>query len=529
MSAAGTQAPRSTGHCATCRVAPADHEPLRADLVDLDLFRCIVRRAERTPDAIAIAGERRTLNYAEFVARASSIAAAVRDFGAAGENVALALSVEDFPAAAFGVLAAGAAFVPLDASWPDPMLCDALAESGARLLLHDADHARRIESLRAASPATRSVAIESIDLPPAPVLRLDGRTRAAVYFTSGSTGRPKGVSMGHAFLLADSVLQANDACMAPSDRADLLYAPAFSATLMPLIGTLVTGASLHPFDSRAWLHRLPHWLIERSISVSRATTAILRFLCATGMRPTPSLRLLSVTGETLRAADVAAFRRTFAPHVVLRHGYGSSEARTIAHSFFHADDAVDDPVPVAAGLPDREISIVAADGRTLPPGEEGEVVVTARRLADGYLGDAGGRTRFVPLADGRTRLHTGDLGRLDAEGRLFLLGRLDDMVKVRGQRVEPSVVERAIAGVDGVEDAAVLAFARKDGATGLAAFVAARGVDVATLRAALVPILEPAAVPERIEILQTLPKNANGKVDRRRLLADRGLAADQGR
>ncbi len=516
----------STGTAATRGMPPRDFRPLGADLAELDLFRAVLRTAERSPAALAIVGAERSVSYGEFMRRALSIAACVRDARAADGVVALAVGMHSFPTAAFGVLAAGAAFVPLDVSWPNAMISGAIAACGARIVLHDAAHAERLAPMVAdGSLRARTIALDSIDLPGAPVRTIDGRARAAVFFTSGSTGRPKGVAMGHRFLLEDAIRQSNDAMLSPSDRADLLYPPSFSAILMPLIGIPLAGASMHPFDAREWLHRLPAWLVEQAITVSRQSTAMLRFICAGGPRPAPALRLLSVTGETLRAADVEAFRRTFAPSVVLRHGYGSSEARTIAQSFFLAGDEVEDPVPLGTGVPDREISIVDPDGNALPTGTEGEVAVTALRLADGYLGDAAGRTRFEPLPDGRIRLRTGDRGRLDAAGRLCLLGRLDDMVKVRGQRVEVLVVERAFAAVAGVEDAVVIPFLRKDGATGLAAFVAARKLGAAAVRAALVRVLEPAAIPERIEVLPELPKTSSSKVDRRRLLADRSLVA----
>ncbi|MFM9379144.1 AMP-binding protein [Gordonia sp. VNK21] len=346
---------------------------------------------------------------------------------------------------------------------------------------------------------------------------------AVLIFTSGSTGRPKGVLHGQ----RTWVNQARDARrfwqLGPHDRAGVLLPLSFGAGLDALLMPLLNGTGVLLWDvRRRTTSGLRDWLAETGATTAHCTPSLLRSWLAdsSGAEPIGSLRLLSTCGEPVHGSDFVAARRLLAPHGVCCSWSGSSEAGNLAFNRYGPGrDLPDGVVPVGTPAADKTVTIVDDDGAPVPRGTAGQVLIESGHLALGYLGDPEGTARrFRPAGDGRTVLHTGDLGRIDDDGQLHLLGRRDDAVKVRGYLVEPAEVESALRALPWTVDAVVTGDPVQGRLIAHVA-VAADGwtPSPAEIRTALAKTLAPWMIPRDVVVLTELPRTERGKVDRRAL------------
>jgi acyl-coenzyme A synthetase/AMP-(fatty) acid ligase len=226
----------------------------------------------------------------------------------------------------------------------------------------------------------------------------------------------------------------------------------------------------------------------------------------------------------VNGSDVELFRRICAPGSAFLNGLGLTEAGSVRHFFAdHRSEIASGPLPVGYPVEDVEILILAEDGAVAAPGLPGEIAVRSRYLASGYRRRPElTRARFLPdPAGGAERIYlTGDVGGLDADGCLVHLGRRDFQVKIRGQRVEVEEVEGALLGLDGIRAAAVTPWDDGSGEPRLVAYlVADRGAlpTVSALRRALAAALPAHMIPAAFVPLESMPRTAMGKVDRRAL------------
>ncbi|MFC2177485.1 AMP-binding protein, partial [Actinomycetota bacterium] len=216
---------------------------------------------------------------------------------------------------------------------------------------------------------------------------------------------------------------------------------------------------------------------------------------------------------------VALLREAYGSHVLMVNGLGLTECGLVCQFFIRPGDHVSPgPLPVGSAVPDVEISIAHPSGAEAPVGEEGEVVVRSPYLAEGYWNDPE-RTAasFIRSADGERRYHTGDVGRLAPDGRLYLVGRIDDQVKVRGATLNLGTVEAIILAQPGVTGAVVVLEEGHD-SVGLVAEVTCEpgaALDRRQIRSAILERLPTAAIPI-IRQVEALPTTAAGKLDRRR-------------
>ena len=459
-------------------VAPAGNgfRPFASSDFGVPVTELFERAAREHHQRVAVVGSR-TLTYRELELE-SGVMAQELIARNAPERVELAARCDvDFVVRALGTLRAGRAFEPLRA------------------------HTK-------SSSVERAVAHEVVELP-----RVRAGDLACVYATSGSTDRPLRVRIGHDLLSADVCRQTNDLGVGPEDRLDLLFSPAFSAALAPLFTALVNGASLHCLELETrGVAALPTWLAEHRITISNQSTSTLRALLGQleGRGHLPDLRLLCVGGEPLRAADCRGAFARLHEACVLQNALAATETRTIAQFFVRAGDAVCDPVPVGHAVLGRDLE--------LDP-ENGELLVDAAHMAQGYEGGrVTARGRFEMRADGQLRFHTRDRARFDERGRLIHLGRLDALVKIRGHGVDLAEVDQCVRSLQPCEDVLVVDFetVRGERAVGVILQVPeAAAPRLAELRQVLRPKLHDYALPTRVLSRAELPRNANGKVDRR--------------
>jgi acyl-coenzyme A synthetase/AMP-(fatty) acid ligase/thioesterase domain-containing protein/SAM-dependent methyltransferase/acyl carrier protein len=442
----------------------------------------------------------------ELDARVRAWAAAVRGAHDAGAHVAVDLPHgAESVAAWLGVLAAGRACLALDGVQPAPARAAQLAFADARVLIADPADARAVQDAGWSGVVLDPASLPPSDEVPRPV---DPDAPACLHYTSGSSGDPKAIVWTHRTLArAARNLDAMFGFVA-GDRHGLMAPLAVAATAAQVIACRAAGACLHLHEARrSTPAATASWLRDRRITTLQTVPALFRTLVI-DVATWRSVRALKLGGEAVTAADARRFAVCAPPGAVLINGLGLTEAgfNVCWHRWASGEPLDGVAVPIGRAAPDVELVL-----------DDGELVVRSPDLARGFWRDdarTASRYRDVPHRPGWRELRTGDAVRLRADGTLEHAGRLDALIKVRGHRVDPAEVEAALAGIDGVREAAVLA--RGDEAPELVAVVAS-GLTPAAVRRALAATVPSYLVPATIRVVDELPRLAAGKVDRQAL------------
>ncbi|WP_189533544.1 non-ribosomal peptide synthetase [Streptomyces roseolilacinus] len=479
--------------------------------------------------AVALVCGDESVRYGELDALTGGMAAALAGDGVRpGDRVGVLVRRGVGAVAAMaGVWRAGGAYVPLDPRLPEERLRFMVAEAGVRCVVADASTAgaaaalgvpvRPVESVRPAPGAPRHV--------PSP------GELAYVVFTSGSTGRPKAVGVEHRALSAHVAAVREAFGITADDRVLAFSSFSFDASFDQLLPALSRGATVVIRPDEQWHPaRLVEEVRRHGLTVVNLPPTYwaewARTLTGNAAAALAPLRLLVLGGEAVPPGPLAAWRARV-PHVRVCNAYGPTET-TVTATAYDVPPGADTPdrVPIGRPLGGRRAHVVDDRGEPVAPGGTGELLLGGPELARGYLGrPALTAERFVPDPFGGAggRLYrTGDLVRLRPDGELEFLGRADDQVKVRGFRVELGEVEAALRECPGVVAAAVAARPDASGALGLAGYVVAEPRDAvgpAALRAWCAGRLPEHAVPSDFAVLDALPVNASGKLDRAALPA----------
>lgn len=481
------------------------------------------------PDAVAVTDESGPLTYGELAGRSAAVLRAVQETARSPlEPVAMLRSHDaDAVATVHGVLASGHPLLVLDTRTPAPRLRRLAERAGARLCISDAAHAAAAREFaeRVVDPGDVESLAGSATLAPDLLWELSPApgTAGTLTFTSGSTGEPKVVESDHRHLVRDAwVNSTGTGCYGADDVVAHTLPMAFSAGLLATVAGPLVGTTLALYDVRgAGIDGLATWLHESGATVMHASPAILRAFVGTSPAPRllAGLRSLTIAGETAHGRDVEAARRLLPAGCTIRNRYGSSETGLIAeYAVRPGDPPVQGPLPVGSGVGDTVIGLIGDDGAPVPPGGPGTVTVTTRHMATRYAGNPEATAAaFGDNSDGTRTYRTSDIGRLDAEGQLHLLGRRDHSVKIRGYLVEPGEVDAALFDVPDVREALTVGLPRPgDGRTRLVSYVvsSAERPAAAAIRSALHEALPAYMVPESIVFLPALPRTERGKLDR---------------
>lgn len=484
----------------------------------------------------------RNLTYAEMGASVGSLA---RYLSCNGRPRRIGiLATRSFEAYA-GILAAGlsgAAYVPINLKWPESRIVALLEILELDALIVDVNGSRLLTpAVLAAAPSVVVVADEAPaiqsragqtivrlgDIGDAPLpqpVHVEASDLAYIIFTSGTTGMPKGVMISAGSL--DSYLEQSRPWtrLAPEDRLAETCDVTFDLTVHNLFLCVEAGASLHVLSALEMMAP-GRFVRARAITVWMSVPTLIAVMRNNGsLKPGvfPSLRLSIFCGEPLPVAAAEAWASA-APNGVVENIYGPTEGTVICMRQRLTDPAVATPGRgiVAIGRPydTMTVAILDSNHRSLPDGQPGEIALSGPQLAIGYLNaTAEQASRFCDI-EGRRWYLTGDLGMRDADGVFHHLGRTDNQVKVKGNRIELEEVEAHLRRAADSEIVAVVAWPVIDGsAQGLVGFCASRkSADAIT--AAMFDTLPRYMVPGRIDLLDALPVNINGKIDRRALMA----------
>jgi non-ribosomal peptide synthetase component F len=472
----------------------------------------------RYADRIAVEDQHACLSYAEVGAFSAGVAERILDqIGDAPGCVALAFGQNArYLVALFAALRSGKAFVPLDPRRGLLWNQNIVLRTASAIVLYDSENAGFATELGIpAIEVDPSLPVKGTGL----VVPRPADDTACIYPTSGTTGPPKAVCDSHRNLLHNAARYASSLEITPSDRLSLIQAPVFSGTQSTIFMALTRGAALCCLDvANGSLAELPSWLAECRATVFHSVPSIFRTL-GNRRQVFRDVRLVRLEGDQPTDRDVDVFRASFNESCKLVVGLGATECGLIRQHFISFDEGIaPGALPAGKTVRDMDVSIRDEAGIILPRGAKGEVWVTSRYLAKGYLGDEKGtRERFPVSADGRRSYRTGDLGRIDEDGVLWLLGRNDRKVKIRGESVDLNDVEAALSKLSFVTQALVSAREDGRGETVLTAHLVAGDDEkpsVASVRAAMAEMLPRNLVPGRVTWLDQLPVTRDGKLDR---------------
>lgn len=486
------------------------------------------QQVDAAPDATAIVFEHDpALTYGELDAAANRLAHHLDRLGVGAES-RVAICLERSPqmvVAVLGVLKAGGGYVPLDPATPAERLQFIVADCGAQVVL--TQHALR-ELVGGAAGAT-VVELDGADREAIasctavrPPRRNTPRDLAYVIYTSGSTGRPKGVMIEHRSVVNFMTTVHALFEMGPHDRVLQFASLGFDVSVFEIFGALTCGARLvlARQDTLLSVPALTRVMQEQGISVMDMPPAVMALLPGEAF---PALRIAFVGGEAFSGGLVD---RWAAPHRRFFNGYGPTEGTvTVVVDECRATGGQESP-PIGRPMPNMRAHVLDPSGQLLGVGSPGELYLGGVGLACGYLGRPELTAEmFVPdpfSADPGERLYrTGDLVRRLPDGRLDFLGRVDEQVKLRGYRIELGEVEVTLRALPGVGEAAVTLREDVPGHKRLVGYVVpppgTAPPDPQDLARGLGARLPGYMVPSAIVVLDALPLNSSGKVDRRRL------------
>jgi len=493
-------------------------------------------QCERTPDVVAVRERDQQLTFRQLDELSNGLAQYLRNLGA-GPGTTVALCVErstDMVAGLLAILKTGAAYVPLDPSYPPERLGFMLEDSEAAIVIAQREYAGKIPANRARAVWLDSnwseISVDPTDSPsPVQLTSSQPEDTAYVLYTSGSTGTPKGVQGTHraylnrfAWMWRAYPFQPGEVCCQKTNLG-------FVDSVWEIFGPLLAGVPnvIIPQetigDPEELLTTLAREQVTRIVLVPSLLRMLLDYAPQLGQR-VPRLKLWTCSGEVLPTNLAERFRASF-PAATLINLYGSAEvaADVTCHEVCD-EDMLAGSIPIGRPIANTQVYILDGNRNPVPIGVRGEIYVGGDNLARGYWRSPGlTAERFVenPIAPERSaRLYrTGDLGRFKSTGEIEYLGRVDNQVKLRGMRLELGEVEAALSGHPGVREAVV---ALTPDQQRLAAYITVENGQAPTaeeLRRYLRARLPEHAVPASYSRLEQWPLLPSGKVDRHALAA----------
>ena len=485
-------------------------------------------QAARTPDAVALICGTEQISYQQLNERANRLAHHLQTLGVGPESLVGVLLPRSsrMLVALLGVLKAGGAYLPLDATYPQARLSFMLADAAASVLLTDSSlmghvpqHTAQVLLLDADESVFAAASRENLSV------QVKAENLAYVIYTSGSTGQPKAVGITHGN--ASSLLHWAREQFSPDELAGVLAATSicFDLSVFEMFAPLSCGGTVILAHNAL---ELPALAAAAEVTlVNTVPSAMSELLRIKGLPE--SVRTVNLAGEALKGALVRQLYQVGSVERVLNL-YGPTEDTTYSTVSEIERGAKREPT-IGRAIKGTQAYLLDGQWQLVPQGAIGELYLGGEGVARGYLGRAElTAERFIPNAFSNTpgaRLYrTGDIAKYNAEGELEYLGREDQQVKIRGHRIELGEIEAALSEHGEVRDAVVIV-REEDGEKRLVAYVASkRGVlqggfaeEVEALRRYLKGRLPEAMMPSAFVMLDEMPLTANGKVDRKLLPA----------
>lgn len=508
------------------------------------LHEFLEKSADHYPDKVALVQKEERWTYRAIDERANQVAHLLRDQGVQrGDRVAVFLdnSVESV-ISLFGILKADAVFLMLSPLLKPAKLGYILNNCRVRMMISEDRKLKAAAEIFRSVPSLKSVVSVGPETPlssevPCQVLpwgemeRLSSRSKhkpptrnidldlATVIYTSGSTGNPKGVMLTHLNMISAATSITTYLKNVPEDILLSCLPLSFDYGLYQVLMAFKFGGTIVLEKSFTYPYEVIKKMVQERVTGFPGVPTIFAILLQ--MKDLRSfdlqaLRYLTNTAAALPVSHIRQIREAF-PQATLYSMYGLTECKRV--SYLPPEELDRRPDSVGRGMPNEEVWIADEQGRRVGPGVVGELVVRGSNVMRGYWEDPETTDRVLrpgPLP-GEKVLYTGDLFRMDEEGFLYFVGRKDDMIKTKGERVSPKEVENAIHSLEGVAEAAVIPLPDEILGQAIKAFIVLKqGYTLGEKELMLhcKKNLEDFAIPKYFEFRESLPKNASGKIDK---------------
>ncbi|MDT8717660.1 amino acid adenylation domain-containing protein [Clostridium sp. 19966] len=488
---------------------------------DKSICELFEEQAYKAPDSIAAVCESDKLTYRELNEKANQLANTLRVEGVTSESIVgiIAERSLNMLVGIVAILKAGGAYLPIDPDYPSNRINYMLEDSKADILLTEQELSSEIDfkgcliDLKDAeiySPNKEN--LENIS---------KAENIAYVIYTSGTTGRPKGVAV----IQRNVVRLVKNTNYIEFKREDKLLQTGsitFDASTLEIWGSLLNGIELHITSKDVILNgeKLKEYLSSNKITIMWLTSPLFNKLCEEDPEIFRELRCLLAGGDVVSAKNVNLVRK-YAPQLTVINGYGPTENTTFSTCYVISENLDENKtIPIGKPIANSTAYILDKDNNLVPTGVYGELCVGGDGLAREYLNNKElTAKKFVenPFEQGQRMYRTGDLARWLPDGNIEFLGRIDYQVKIRGFRIELGEIEKALLKLKGIKEALVID-REEDGNKYLCAYiVSAEDYSIKKLREELKNALPDYMIPSYFIILDEMPLNQSGKIDRKAL------------
>ena len=511
------------------------------------LHEFLEESARRYPNKEALVQKEERWTYRAIDEKANQVAHLLRDLGIQrGDRVAIFLdnSVEAV-ISLFGILKADAVFLMLSSLLKPAKLSYILNNCQVKMMISEERKLHAASEVFPSIPSLQSVISVGMEAPifseaPFQVLpwseidTLSSGSRsklptrnidldlATIIYTSGSTGNPKGVMLTHLNMISAATSITTYLGNVPEDIIINCLPLSFDYGLYQVLMTFKFGGTIVLEKSFTYPYEIIKKIVKERVTGFPGVPTIFAILLQMEdlkRFDLGCLRYVTNTAAALPVDHIQRLRKTF-PQATLFSMYGLTECKRV--SYLPPEELDRRPGSVGRGMPNEEVWIVDENGNRIDPGLAGELVVRGSNVMRGYWGDPEATDRVLRpgLFPGEKVLYTGDLFRMDEEGFLYFVGRKDDMIKTRGERVSPKEIEQCLCSLDGIAEAAAIGVPDDILGQAIKIFISSRDgfpLNEQDVLRHCKRNLEDFMLPKYIHFLKSLPKNANGKIDKQAL------------